>query len=177
MYIGVFRGGGANASEFIQPISYKRLTMIAGLSSLAHSDQNDLFSPVQVSSFGPNPTVYLSARLDLLQLPDDYGSWFGWMDDWYHKLDADWFVWLRQRIKQAAEAGRLTDEFKSAESIMAGIERYAVDHGLFSSVEIDIPRPAIDPWTNFPHHLNHEYFKPRDLSAIKDSRMRGSTDV
>jgi hypothetical protein len=41
----------------------------------------------------------------LLQLPDDYGVLVGWMDDWYHKLDADWFVWLRQRIKQAPEAG------------------------------------------------------------------------
>ena len=133
--------------------------MQAEHSNLAVFNQTDLFSPVQVSSSGPNPTIYLSARLDLIRLPADHGPWFGWMEDWYHCLDADWFVWLRYRLNRAIKGRRLVSGFEEAENLVAQIAQIGIDHGIFTSVDIEPnePRQDYDPWVDYPRHLTHEY--------------------
>lgn len=86
--------------------------------------------------------LYISGRLDLILINSEYvGDWichaFLTPDPvWYRRLDADAYLWLRDRVNAAIESGKLADNYQDALQRLEWIAECGVAHGAFTAEEV-----------------------------------------
>jgi len=124
------------------------------------ADTDDPFASLFLPATHQTSQLYISGRLTLLRVPPGTcGEWLCYAfltptPTWHRRLDANAYLWLRNRVQSAIESGKLSSDFHDALATLSWIAEIGIAHGAFTAEEIGPCCRASEIWefnAGLPH--------------------------